>query len=73
MTCAKCQSENLADSVFCEECGASLEAACPSCGAGNRPAAKFCRKCRAPLAAARVRAPHPQARNPKQQAEPMEH
>ena len=59
MNCPKCQSENLADSVFCEECGASLEAACPSCGAGNRPAAKFCRKCRASLVTPAAAAPTP--------------
>jgi class 3 adenylate cyclase/tetratricopeptide (TPR) repeat protein len=49
MKCPNCQTENLSDSVFCEECSAPLEAACPSCGAGNRPSAKFCRKCRASL------------------------
>jgi len=50
VNCPKCRTENLADSLFCEECSAPLEAACPSCGAGNRPAAKFCRKCRAQMA-----------------------
>src|SRR5262245_54805912 len=49
MNCPKCHTENLADSAFCEECSAPLEAACQSCGAGNRPTAKFCRKCRAAL------------------------
>jgi hypothetical protein len=49
MKCPKCHTENLADSAFCEECSAPLEAACPSCGIGNRPTAKFCRKCRAEL------------------------
>jgi hypothetical protein len=43
MKCPKCQTENLADSVFCEECSAPLEATCPSCGTDNRPTAKFCR------------------------------
>ncbi len=69
MTCLRCQTENLADSAFCEECGASLEAACPACGAGNRPAAKFCRKCRAPLATGAAPAPDPHARTPKHLAE----
>src|SRR5271169_237811 len=50
MKCPKCQTENIADSLFCEECSAPLEAACPACGAGNRPTAKFCRRCRASLA-----------------------
>jgi class 3 adenylate cyclase/tetratricopeptide (TPR) repeat protein len=49
MKCPKCHTENLADSAFCEECSAPLEAACPTCGTGNRPTAKFCRKCRAEL------------------------
>jgi class 3 adenylate cyclase len=46
MKCPKCQTENLDDSAFCEECSAPLEAQCPACGTGNRPTAKFCRKCR---------------------------
>ncbi|MBI3784023.1 MAG: zinc ribbon domain-containing protein, partial [Deltaproteobacteria bacterium] len=37
MKCPKCLTENLADSSFCEECSAPLEAVCPSCGTGNRP------------------------------------
>jgi len=48
--CLECRTENLADSVFCEECAAPLEVACPTCGASNRPSAKFCRKCRTSLA-----------------------
>jgi class 3 adenylate cyclase len=47
--------------VFCEECGAALEAPCPACGAGNRPVAKFCRKCRTPLNGAVLTAPEPSA------------
>jgi class 3 adenylate cyclase len=47
--CPSCQTENLADSLFCEECSAPLEAMCPACGIANRPTAKFCRKCRAQL------------------------
>jgi adenylate cyclase len=49
MNCPKCHTENLADSLFCEECSAPLEAPCPSCGTDNRPTAKFCRKCRAEM------------------------
>jgi class 3 adenylate cyclase/tetratricopeptide (TPR) repeat protein len=45
MTCGRCQRENPADAVFCDECGGRLEAACPSCGEANRAGAKFCRKC----------------------------
>jgi class 3 adenylate cyclase len=69
MQCPKCQTENLADSSYREECGAPLEAACPACGAGNRPAAKFCRKCRAPLGATPVAAPEPRAYTPKHLAD----
>ena len=69
MKCPKCQTDNLADSLFCEECSAPLEAACPTCGAGNRPAAKFCRKCRAPLTSAPAAAPDPRAHTPRHLAE----
>src|SRR5262249_23154737 len=69
MKCPKCQTENLADSVFCEECSAPLEVACATCGAGNRPAAKFCRKCRAALTSAPAPAPDPRAYTAKHLAE----
>src|SRR6185503_9240250 len=69
MKCPKCQTENLADSSFCEECSAPLEAACAACGAGNRPGAKFCRKCRAALGAAPAAAPDPRAYTPKHLAD----
>ncbi len=69
MKCPKCQSENLPDSAFCEECSAPLEAACPSCGTGNRPTAKFCRKCRAPLTDTPAAAPAPRAYTPKHLAD----
>src|SRR5262249_6759773 len=45
MVCPRCRHENLVDALYCQECGARLEAACPSCGTGNQPSAKFCRKC----------------------------
>ena len=45
MQCPRCQAQNPADAVFCEECGARLEAPCPSCGEPNRLGAKFCKKC----------------------------
>jgi class 3 adenylate cyclase len=67
--CPTCHAENLADSLFCEECSAPLEVACPSCGTGNRPTAKFCRKCRASLTGAPVGAPDPHAYTPKHLAE----
>jgi class 3 adenylate cyclase len=49
MLCAKCDNENLADAVFCAECGAKLELLCPSCAVANAPGSKFCRKCGARL------------------------
>lgn len=49
MRCPTCEAENLADALFCEACGAALDAPCPACGGANRPGARFCRKCRAPL------------------------
>jgi class 3 adenylate cyclase len=45
MLCSKCRNENLADAVFCAECGAKLELLCPSCAVANPPGSKFCRKC----------------------------
>ena len=70
MKCSKCQTENLADSAFCEECGGPLEAACPSCGTSNRPTANFCRKCRAEFvgsgqaaASSSLRSPTPDPRS----------
>ena len=45
MNCPTCRQENPTDSVFCESCGATLEASCPSCGAGASADANFCRKC----------------------------
>src|SRR5262249_30638145 len=43
--CQQCQSENSSEAIFCDQCGARLEAACPKCGEPNRPGAKFCRNC----------------------------
>ncbi len=45
MRCSDCQSENLADASFCQDCGAKLERICGGCQAVNAPASKFCRMC----------------------------
>src|SRR5215813_11540014 len=45
MLCRQCQRENLLDSIFCEHCGARLEAVCSHCGAPTRRGASICRMC----------------------------
>jgi class 3 adenylate cyclase/tetratricopeptide (TPR) repeat protein len=50
MECPRCQHENPADAVFCQECGKQLELACPGCGTANQLGAKFCKKCGQPVA-----------------------
>ncbi len=45
MRCPRCQAQNPADALFCEECGARLEVSCSGCGEPNRLGAKFCKKC----------------------------
>jgi hypothetical protein len=45
MTCPRCRQDNPGDAVFCQECGARLDAVCPSCATPNPLSAKFCKKC----------------------------
>ncbi|MHC4457489.1 MAG: adenylate/guanylate cyclase domain-containing protein [Planctomycetota bacterium] len=47
MECPKCQFENPKDSIFCGECGYSLElkVICPNCGSRLPKGFKFCNKC----------------------------
>ena len=52
MICAKCHCDNLADAVFCSECGVRMEQACSACGTTNPASSKYCRKCGNRLAAA---------------------
>ena len=72
MQCPRCQHENAADAVFCQECGRRLEIACPGCGTANQLGAKFCKKCGQPLGArssAPVVRPSPESYIPKHLAE----
>jgi class 3 adenylate cyclase/predicted ATPase len=76
MLCSRCRHENPADAVFCQECGARLEAACPSCGTANQSSAKFCKKCGGALttvaagpASLAGKSPSPQTYTPKHLAE----
>src|SRR5262245_34943437 len=74
MKCPRCQHQNPADAVFCQECGSRLELACPGCGTGNQLGAKFCKKCgqpvaTAPPAVAGVKLPSPESYTPKHLAE----
>src|SRR5580765_1489687 len=54
MRCARCQTDNLAGSLFCSGCGARLDVACAACRAQNRAGDKFCRMCGTPLGGAVV-------------------
>ena len=45
MICSQCHTDNPVDAVFCDECGASLDALCSQCQEPNRRSAKFCKKC----------------------------
>jgi class 3 adenylate cyclase len=69
----RCQHENAADAVFCDECGARLETVCSGCGESNRSGAKFCRKCGQALSTAAPSTPSrfetPQSYTPKHLAE----
>ncbi|HVO93049.1 MAG TPA: zinc-ribbon domain-containing protein, partial [Terriglobales bacterium] len=54
MICSHCQLETSEDAVFCDECGAALNAICSQCRESNRPKAKFCKKCGQRLATAKA-------------------
>src|SRR5262245_39243982 len=51
IACPSCQTANAIDAVFCDECGAPLDAHCQHCGESNRRGAKFCNKCGSRLSA----------------------
>jgi hypothetical protein len=45
MVCPKCQFDNLADSIFCAECGRRLQFFCPACGTKVADEINYCMKC----------------------------
>ena len=47
MKCPKCQFENPENSMFCGDCGSSLEieVICPNCGSKPPTGFRFCNKC----------------------------
>jgi class 3 adenylate cyclase/tetratricopeptide (TPR) repeat protein len=70
VTCPRCQVQNSADALFCDQCAAPLALTCRSCGAANRPNSKFCGQCATPLgSAAPARPPAPGAYTPKHLAD----
>ena len=75
MKCPKCQFENAEDSLFCRECGSSLELEiiCPNCSATHPPGSKFCNKCGHDLIEPREPSPidysEPQSYTPKHLAD----
>src|SRR5262245_51274418 len=74
MQWSRCQHENPADDLLCQECGKRLEVACPGCGTANQLGAKFCKKCGQPVAtmpavAAAAKSPSPESYTPKHLAE----
>jgi class 3 adenylate cyclase/tetratricopeptide (TPR) repeat protein len=62
--CPSCRRPNAADAVFCDECGARLEASCPACGDANRLGARFCKRCGSPLAPSPRPSPEPGSYTP---------
>jgi class 3 adenylate cyclase/tetratricopeptide (TPR) repeat protein len=45
MICPRCQHENGAEAMFCEECASALVPVCTHCGTQISPTAKFCSHC----------------------------
>lgn len=61
ISCPKCQTVNVADALFCDECGTAFESPCAHCGETNRRSAKFCKNCGGAIASA---SPQPPAATP---------
>ncbi len=45
VTCPRCQSANIEDAKFCQNCGLALSVTCPNCGTANMAGARFCHNC----------------------------
>jgi class 3 adenylate cyclase len=74
MKCSRCQQENEAGALFCEECAAPLARACSNCGRQLSATAKFCPACAHPtglaaMAPAAPRSSSPESYTPKYLAE----
>ncbi len=69
MRCRRCQTDNRAGVRFCEECGASLGAACARCGSALAPDKRFCGACGAAASPAPGRYASPEGYTPRHLAE----
>ena len=70
MKCPRCQTDNVVDARFCEDCGARLTLACLQCGAEVSPGKRFCRSCGTALpGSSAVASPVPASYTPKHLAE----
>jgi class 3 adenylate cyclase/tetratricopeptide (TPR) repeat protein len=69
VTCAQCRHQNPAGSLFCNSCGARLEAACPTCGQIPPEGSRFCNACGTRLSGAGGPQRSPQTYTPKHLAE----
>jgi predicted ATPase/class 3 adenylate cyclase/ribosomal protein L40E len=75
MLCAKCNSDNPADALFCMKCGIKVESRCSFCNTVNPAYANFCRKCGGALGAgapASSPSPRVEVTNERQTAEGLD-
>jgi hypothetical protein len=67
MRCPSCDFDNLEETTFYGECGASLQHRCPQCGCENPPRFKVCGTCGTPLSG-QPRAPQSTPGDPQRHA-----
>jgi len=65
MKCSRCQHENEAGALFCEECAAPLARACSNCGRQLSATAKFCPACAHPTGLAAMSPAAPRSSSPE--------